>query len=134
MEAIGNWYWIVDEIEQAGLVPRLVHPRKAKLMMGLINKTDKLDCSRAEPFAEERDLADGLDSSRSAARSTRIDPGTDDTDASANTIEESPDGYAGRAGYRWNSGPAASSTLRAICLNGEDVRADEGFRPRPRRV
>ena len=43
LEATGNWYWIVDEIEQAGLVPLLVHPRKAKLMMGCINKTDKLD-------------------------------------------------------------------------------------------
>jgi transposase len=43
LEATANWYWIVDEIEQAGLVPKLVHPRRAKLMMGLINKTDKLD-------------------------------------------------------------------------------------------
>lgn len=43
LEATGNWYWIVQEIEQAGGSPRLVHPRKAKLMMGLINKTDKLD-------------------------------------------------------------------------------------------
>jgi len=43
LEATANWYWIVDEVEQAGLVPKLVHPRKAKLMMGLINKTDKLD-------------------------------------------------------------------------------------------
>lgn len=43
VEATGNWYWIVSEIEQAGDVPRLVHPRKAKLMMGMINKTDKLD-------------------------------------------------------------------------------------------
>jgi transposase len=43
VEATGNWYWIVDEIEQAGLRPLLVHPRKAKLMMGMINKTDKLD-------------------------------------------------------------------------------------------
>jgi transposase len=43
LEATANWYWIVDEIEQAKLVPKLVHPRKAKLMMGLINKTDKLD-------------------------------------------------------------------------------------------
>jgi transposase len=43
VEATGNWYWIVSEIEQAGGQPRLVHPRKAKLMMGLINKTDKLD-------------------------------------------------------------------------------------------
>lgn len=43
IEATANWYWITDEIEQAGCVPRLVHPRKAKLMMGQINKTDKLD-------------------------------------------------------------------------------------------
>ncbi len=43
VEATGNWYWIIDEIEQAGLLPQLVHPRKAKLMMGLTNKTDKLD-------------------------------------------------------------------------------------------
>jgi len=43
VEATGNWYWIIAEIEQAGLRPLLVHPRKAKLMMGLINKTDKLD-------------------------------------------------------------------------------------------
>lgn len=43
VETIGNWYWIVDEIEQAGKMPRLVHARKAKLMLGSINKTDKLD-------------------------------------------------------------------------------------------
>jgi transposase len=43
VEATGNWYWIVDEIEQAGMRPLLVHPHKAKLMMGLTNKTDKLD-------------------------------------------------------------------------------------------
>ena len=43
IEATANWYWIIDEIEQARLRPKLVHPRKAKLMMGQINKTDKLD-------------------------------------------------------------------------------------------
>lgn len=43
VETIGNWYWIVDEIEGAGFVPKLVHARKAKLMMGEINKTDRLD-------------------------------------------------------------------------------------------
>jgi transposase len=43
VEATGNWYWIVEEIEQAGLHPLLVHPRKAKLMMGQVNKTDHLD-------------------------------------------------------------------------------------------
>ena len=43
VETIGNWYWIVDEIEQAGMEPRLVHARKAKMMIGCVNKTDKLD-------------------------------------------------------------------------------------------
>ena len=43
VEASGSYYWIVDEIEKAGCKPLLVHPRKAKLMMGMINKTDSLD-------------------------------------------------------------------------------------------
>jgi transposase len=43
VETVGNWYWIVDEIEAAGCQPKLVHARKAKLMMGQINKTDTLD-------------------------------------------------------------------------------------------
>jgi transposase len=43
VETVGNWYWIVDEIEAAGCRPKLVHARKAKLMMGAINKTDRLD-------------------------------------------------------------------------------------------
>jgi transposase len=43
LETIGNWYWLVDEIEAAQMRPCLVHARKAKLMMGAVNKTDKLD-------------------------------------------------------------------------------------------
>ena len=43
VETVGNWYWIVDEIEQAKMSPKLVHAHKAKLMLGSINKTDKLD-------------------------------------------------------------------------------------------
>ena len=43
LETVGNWCWIVDEIERAGMRPVLVHAGKAKLMMGCINKTDKLD-------------------------------------------------------------------------------------------
>lgn len=43
VEATGNWYWMIDEMEKAGLVPSLVHAGKAKAMMGKINKTDKLD-------------------------------------------------------------------------------------------
>jgi len=43
VETTGNWYGIVDEIEAAGCVPKLVHARKAKRMLGMINTTDKLD-------------------------------------------------------------------------------------------
>ena len=45
IESVGNWYWMIDEMEKAGHVPFLVHAGKAKLMMGQINKTDKLDAS-----------------------------------------------------------------------------------------
>lgn len=43
IESVGNWYWMIEEMERAGHVPRLAHAAKAKLMMGQINKTDKLD-------------------------------------------------------------------------------------------
>ena len=43
IETVGNWYWLIDEMEKAGHKPSLVHAGKAKLMMGNINKTDKLD-------------------------------------------------------------------------------------------
>lgn len=43
IESTGNWYWLVDEMEKAGLRPVLVHPAEAKARMGKTNKTDKLD-------------------------------------------------------------------------------------------
>ena len=43
VETIGNWYWIVDEIEAAGMIPKLVDAKKAKMMLSCSNKTDKLD-------------------------------------------------------------------------------------------
>ena len=43
VETIGNWYWIISEIEEAGMVPKLVHARRAKMMMATVNKTDRLD-------------------------------------------------------------------------------------------
>lgn len=43
LESVGHWYWIVDEMERAGHLPLLAHAGKAKVMMGQINKTDKLD-------------------------------------------------------------------------------------------
>jgi transposase len=43
LECVGNWYWIVDAIEASGCTPYLTNAYKAKLMMGHVNKTDKLD-------------------------------------------------------------------------------------------
>lgn len=43
LETVGNWYWIADEVEAAGCIPQLVHAYKAKLMLGRVNKTDRLD-------------------------------------------------------------------------------------------
>ncbi len=43
LETSGHWYWMVEAMEQAGHHPILVHARKAKLLMGLVNKNDKLD-------------------------------------------------------------------------------------------
>lgn len=43
VESVGNWYWMIDEMEKAGHQPILVNAGKAKLLMGHINKTDKLD-------------------------------------------------------------------------------------------
>ena len=33
LETVGNWYWIVDEIEQAGCLPHLAHAQMAKKMI-----------------------------------------------------------------------------------------------------
>jgi hypothetical protein len=38
IESVGNWYWMIEEMERAGHEPRLAHAGKAKLMMGQINK------------------------------------------------------------------------------------------------
>jgi transposase len=43
VETVGNWYWIITEIEEAGMVPKLVHARRAKMMLASVNKTDRLD-------------------------------------------------------------------------------------------
>lgn len=43
LETVGNWYWIVDEIERARCVPQLAHAQMAKNRMGHVHKTDKLD-------------------------------------------------------------------------------------------
>ena len=43
VEASGGWYWLMDELEKAGMDARLANPLEAKHRMGGKNKTDKLD-------------------------------------------------------------------------------------------
>jgi transposase len=43
VETTGHWYWLLDQIEKAGLEPHLAHALAAKRMMVGPNKTDKLD-------------------------------------------------------------------------------------------
>ncbi len=43
VETVGNWYWVVAEVEAGGGQPQLVNARLAKLMMGSVNKSDRLD-------------------------------------------------------------------------------------------
>ncbi len=81
IEAMGGWYWLVDEIEAAGLKPQLANAYQAKQRMTGRNKTDKFDARGLAmelltgtlptvwiPPAELRDLR-GLMRSRLALRS-----------------------------------------------------------------
>ena len=44
VEATGSWYWLVDELEEAGLVAHLAQPFAAKRMLGFgSKKTDTVD-------------------------------------------------------------------------------------------
>ena len=42
LESVGNWYWIVDEIEAAGCLPLLANPAKAKVMIPRPTTSPKL--------------------------------------------------------------------------------------------
>ena len=55
IETIGNWHWIVDEIDKAGMVPQLDHARRAKMMLVSVNKTDKLLVGRGDGPVRRRE-------------------------------------------------------------------------------
>jgi transposase len=42
IETSGNYYWIVAEIEEAGMVPKLVNARKAKARIAETNSSDRI--------------------------------------------------------------------------------------------
>lgn len=43
VEATRNWYWMVNELEAAGVDPHLVDPTAAKPLISRRNKTDRID-------------------------------------------------------------------------------------------
>ncbi len=88
VETIGNWYWIVDEIEEAGMEPKLVHARRAKLLMG--SEQDRpAGRSRFELSAADGPSSHGLDTLRRSSRQARSAPGQDVSCKPAHTVKES---------------------------------------------
>jgi hypothetical protein len=49
LETVGNYHRIDNEIQEAGCVPLMAHAAKAKVIMGNINKTDRLDAQGTAP-------------------------------------------------------------------------------------
>ncbi len=45
VETSGYYYWLIDEIEAAGLEPHLAHAGESKKRMGKTHKSDKLDAA-----------------------------------------------------------------------------------------
>ena len=95
VETIGNWYWIVDEIEAAGCVPRLVHARKATLMMGEINKTDKLDARGLNRLQQSGTLPTVWIPPRRIAGPARFAAYPDGAGSAADAAEESDSRHPG---------------------------------------
>ena len=98
IEATANWYWIIDEIEQAKLEPRLVHPRKAKLMMGQINKTDKLDAQGMNRLQRNGTLPMVWIPPGPIAGTAGVDAYSFSVGSAAHALEESHHGDAGEVG------------------------------------
>jgi hypothetical protein len=71
LEACGFWYWMVDEMEQAGHLPRLANPTEAKKLMGKPHKHDPLDAKGLGILLRNGTLPGVLDSAARAARPAR---------------------------------------------------------------
>jgi transposase len=56
VEASGGWYWLMSELEQAGLEPHVVHATEAKRRMRGRNKTDQLDAKGLALLLHDRRL------------------------------------------------------------------------------
>ena len=95
VETVGNWCWIVEEIEQAGCVPRLVHAAKAKLMLGMTKYDQQNGQARCPRFREAPagvNPSHGMDSTRQGSGQTGAYPGKNSLSPTKNPTQaaESP--------------------------------------------
>ncbi len=96
LETVGNWYsrkdtgtvWIVDEIEATGCIPLLAHAAKAKIMMGNVHKTNKLDAQGLATLLYLGKLPSGVDSTGQGAGRAGAAPHPDDLCRSPHQSEE----------------------------------------------
>lgn len=98
VETIGNWYWIVDEIETAGCVPK---PQAGARAQGEADDGgDQQDRyarrAGAQPAAAERHAAHGLDSARRIAGPARPAAHPDGTRPPAHAAQESDSRHLGQ--------------------------------------
>lgn len=88
VETVGNWYWVVDEIEAGGGTPQLVNARLAKLMMGSVNKSDKLDAKGMNRLQRTGTLPTVWIPSSFGARCSRAATNSDGAQSAENATEE----------------------------------------------
>jgi hypothetical protein len=72
LEATGSWYWLVDEMEEAGLIAHLAQPFAARRMLGAgsnrIQEDRRGRCTLLSDAAAQRYASGNLDSSGGSAR------------------------------------------------------------------
>jgi transposase len=132
IESTGGWYWLVDEIEAAGLKPQLANAYQAKQRMTGRNKTDKFDARGLAmelltgtlptvwiPPAELRDLR-GLMRTRLALRSCSTQV-KNRVSASPESVRSEETGRGWRSVHR--AGTSTSQQPYSVFAGG-DARSD----------
>ena len=147
LEACGFWYWMVDEMEAAGHVPRLANPTESKKCMGQTPQARPAGCQRLEHPLAQRHAAGVLDSAETAPRSTRTPAAlADGTTRSAHesqaphpwgagAVRPADDGLHGSlrqngscVSYEMSDGALAANRTRGDHAGGRDGRAHGAHR------
>jgi hypothetical protein len=120
LETVGNWYWIVDEIEGAGCIPKLVHAQ-GEAHDGADQQDGSARRPRAQHAATEWDAAHGVDSARRVAGPARaaadamalVRQRTQLKNRLRHLGQVHPPRPGGDGSLRRPRAPAAAATLRA---------------------